>query len=341
MSYEFLRVVWYALLGILLTGYAVLDGFDLGVGALHLFARGDENRRILLNAIGPVWDGNEVWLVAGGGAMFAAFPEVYAAVFSGFYLVFILLLFGLIFRAAAIEFRGRLPQSWWRRSWDASFSASSILSSFLIGVAFGNVIYGIPLNAAHQFSGSFFSLFSPYPALMGITTVALFAMHGSIFVILKTEGDLHANAREWGRNCLIFFILCYVVLTMATLLYVPHMAAPFRTHPYLFAIPAVGLLFIANIPREIFHGRDFSAFVSSCLAIVFLMGLVGIGLYPCMVYSNPGPQNSLTLFNSASSPATLTVMLIVAAIGIPLVVSYTAGVYWIFRGKVRLDPHSY
>src|SRR5512136_2811273 len=186
-----LNAIWFVLIGALFVGYAMLDGFDLGVGALHLFAKTDQERRVMLNTIGPVWDGNEVWLVSGGGALFAAFPNVYATVFSGFYFVFVLLLVALIFRAVAIEFRSKQPMRWWRQMWDIGFSAGSLLSSFLIGVAMGNIAWGIPIDGRGEFAGTFWSLLGPYPLLLGVTTVALFMMHGALYALMKTEGALH------------------------------------------------------------------------------------------------------------------------------------------------------
>jgi cytochrome d ubiquinol oxidase subunit II len=327
--------------GVLFTGYAILDGFDLGVGALHLFTKTDQERRTFLNAIGPVWDGNEVWLVTGGGALFAAFPRAYATVFSGFYLAFMLFLFCLIFRAVAIEFRSKQPMRWWRQTWDISFAISSILSSFVAGVALGNIIWGIPLDAEGEFAGSFLGLFHPYAILVGITTVALFTMHGAIYVVLKTEGELHDKVRGWVNNTIIFFIICYVTTTMVTLMFVPHMVHYFRQEPILFIIPFLNMLAVANIPREIIHGRDFMAFLSSCAAMVALMTIFGIGLFPNIVFSNPIPEHSLSIYSAASSAKTLKVMLIIAIIGVPLVISYTVSIYWIFRGKVKLDAMSY
>jgi cytochrome d ubiquinol oxidase subunit II len=336
-----LNTTWFILIGVLFTGYAMLDGFDLGVGALHLFAKTDEDRRVMLNAIGPVWDGNEVWLVTGGGALFAAFPNVYATVFSGFYLAFVLLLVALIFRAVAIEFRSKQPMRWWRQMWDLGFSAGSVFSSLLIGVAMGNIAWGIPLDARGEFAGSFWSLLGPYPLLLGVTTVALFAMHGAIYSLLKTDGALHAKLRGWINNCIIFFIICYATTTMATLLYVPHMAARVRANPWLFSIALANMLAIANIPREIHHGRDWRAFLSSCVAMIALMGLFGLEMYPNLVLSNPEILNSLDIHNAASSPKTLGVMLTIALIGVPAVLAYTVSIYWIFRGKVKLDKMSY
>ncbi len=336
-----LNTTWFILVGVLFTGYALLDGFDLGVGALHLFTRKDEHRRILLNAIGPVWDGNEVWLVTGGGALFAAFPNVYATVFSGFYLAFMLLLVALIFRAVAIEFRSKQPMRWWRQMWDVGFAAGSVLSSFLIGVAMGNIAWGIPIDDRGEFAGTFLGLLHPYALLLGITTVALFAMHGALYVVMKTEGELHDKVRGWVNNTLIFFIICYAITTMATLLYVPHMAARVRAHPWLFSVALVNMLAIANIPREIHHGRDFRAFLSSCVAMVALMTLFGLEMFPHLVLSNPNPENSLTIYNAASSPKTLGIMLTIALLGLPVVLAYTVSIYWIFRGKVKLDRMSY
>jgi cytochrome bd ubiquinol oxidase subunit II len=336
-----LNAVWFVLVGMLFTGYALLDGFDLGVGALHLFTRKDEHRRIMLNAIGPVWDGNEVWLVTGGGALFAAFPNAYATVFSGFYLAFILLLFALIFRAVAIEFRSKQPMRWWRQLWDVGFAAGSVMSSFLIGVAMGNIAWGVPIDDRGEFAGTFPGLLHPYALLLGVTTVALFMMHGSIYVVMKTEGELQATVRQWINRTMIFFIICYAITTMATLLYVPHMAERVRAHPWLFSAALINMLAIANIPREIHHGRDFRAFLSSCLAMIALMTLFGLEMFPHLVLSNPNPANSLTIYNACSSPKTLGIMLTIALIGVPIVLAYTVSIYWIFRGKVKLDRMSY
>jgi len=336
-----LNTIWFILIGVLFTGYAMLDGFDLGIGALHLFTKKDEERRIMLNAIGPVWDGNEVWLVVGGGALFAAFPNVYASVFSGFYLAFVLLLVALIFRAVAIEFRSKQPMRWWRQMWDTGFSAGSILSSMLIGIAMGNIAWGIPLDEHGDFAGTFWSLLGPYPLLLGLTTVSLFMMHGAIYGLLKTDGELHDRLRSWINNTIIFFIVCYAVTTMATLLYVPHMAARVRANPWLFSIAIVNMLAIANIPREIHHGRDHRAFLSSCVAMIALMGLFGLEMYPNLVLSNPVAGNSLNIHNAASSHQTLGIMLTIAVIGVPAVLAYTLSIYWIFRGKVKLDRMSY
>jgi cytochrome d ubiquinol oxidase subunit II len=336
-----LNTVWFILIGVLFTGYAMLDGFDLGVGALHLFTKKDEERRIMINAIGPVWDGNEVWLVTGGGALFAAFPDVYATVFSGFYMAFVLLLVALIFRAVAIEFRSKQPMRWWRQMWDVGFAAGSVLSGFLIGVAMGNIAWGVPIDDRGEYAGTFLTLLRPYPILLGITTVSLFMMHGAIYARMKTEGELREKLRGWINQCIIFFVICYATTTMATLLYVPHMAARVRANPWLFSLALANMLAIANIPREIHRGRDWRAFLSSCAAMISLMALFGLEMYPNLIFSWPDPANSLTIHNAASSHKTLGIMLTIALIGVPIVLAYTVSIYWIFRGKVKLDKMSY
>jgi cytochrome d ubiquinol oxidase subunit II len=335
------NIVWFVLIGVLLTGYAVLDGFDLGVGALHLFVKGDYNRRIMINSIGPVWDGNEVWLVTGGGALFAAFPIVYATVFSGFYTAFMLLLFVIIFRAVAIEFRSKNESPRWRRNWDVAFSVSSILIALIMGIALGNVILGVPIMSDGEAYIGFWSLFNPYAVLVGITTVALFMMHGSIYVVMKTEGELHDKIRGWIRNTIIFFVISYVTTTMATLIYLPHMITPFKNHPEFFLVALLNMLAIANIPREIYKGRDGRAFLSSCFAVVALMALFAIGMFPNLVPSSVSSEFSLTIYNAASSQKTLGIMFLMAIIGVPFVLAYTISIYWIFRGKVKLTNMSY
>ena len=304
-----LNIIWFILVGVLLTGYAILDGFDLGVGALHLLTKTDEERRISINSIGPVWDGNEVWLVTAGGALFAAFPDVYATVFSGFYIAFMMLLFVFIFRAVAIEFRSKQESKRWRAGWDAAFCVSSIVIALLMGVALGNIITGIPIGADKEFAGTFLGLLNPYSLLIGITTVALFTMHGAIYLVMKTEGELQQKIRGWVNNTIIFFVICFVTATMATLIYYPNMVNHFKEFPAFFLIAILTMLAIANIPREIHNGKEFRAFLSSSATIGLLLVLFAIGIFPNIVFSNPNPENSLTLYNAASSQKTLLIML--------------------------------
>lgn len=335
-----LPTLWFLLVGVLLVGYAILDGFDLGVGMLLPFAKGDVNRRVLLNAIGPVWDGNEVWLVVGGGALFAAFPDVYATVFSGFYLPLMLLLAGLIFRAAAIEFRSKEPGARWRSFWDYAFCVASVVIALLLGVALGNVVLGVPVDADKEYTGGFFNLLNPYALMCGVATVALFAMHGAIYLVMKTEGELQADVKRWVRSAMIFFGVSYGLLTVGTFVFAPDMAERIRQLPWLFLLPTASLLAIANVPREMARGHEKGAFVSSCFAIASLMGLFGLGTYPNLVRANV-PGNSLTIHNTSASEATLTVMTTIALIGIPFVLAYTIAIYRVFRGKVDVGALHY
>ncbi len=336
-----LNTIWYFLVGILFTGYAILDGFDFGVGTLHLFGRNDEERRTTLNAIAPVWDGNEVWLVTGGGALFAAFPEVYASAFSGFYIAFMLLLASLIFRAVAIEFRSKQPMRWWRQLWDMIFSLGSTVAALLIGVAMGNVAWGLPLNQEHNYMGSFFSLLHPYALLNGLLVVILFMLHGSLFLALKTEGNLQNRLQGWTQRLYLIFILLFIVHTATTWLFVPRLTEILRQQPLLWILPLVLLIAILMIQIYFSRGQAWKAFLSSSAVIVVMMLLYGLGSYPYLIYSVSSPENSLTIYNAASSPKTLRIMLLIALIGMPLVLLYTANIYRIFRGKVRLDEHSY
>lgn len=335
-----LNIVWFGLIAVLFIGYAILDGFDLGIGALHLFVKDDTERRLMINSIGPVWDGNEVWLVTGGGALFAAFPHAYATVFSGFYVPFMILLFVIIFRAVSIEFRSKRESKRWRTSWDYSFSISSILIALLMGVALGNIIIGVPVQADFELRTTLLTLLTPYPILVGLTTVALFTMHGSIYAMMKTEGDLQAKVRGWINNTIIIFVILYVTTTIATLVYVPYMIDHIKEYPALSIIAILNMLAIANIPREIHHKREFRAFLSSCASIAALLTLFAIGIFPNIVPA-VNPEHSLTIYNAASSQKTLSIMLIIAMIGMPFVITYTFAIYWIFRGKVKLTNMSY
>lgn len=342
ISIDNLEFAWFAVFVFLIAGYAILDGFDLGVGMLHLFARDDRERRVMLNSIGPVWDGNEVWLVTAGGALFAGFPDIYATMLSAFYIPVMLLLFGLIFRAVSIEFRSKQTMAWWRWMWDSAFFFGSVLISFMLGMILGNLIQGIPLDASKEFVGTIETIFNPYASLVGLLAISIFAMHGSIYILMKTEGELHDHMRSWTVPCIIGFIILYAVTTMATLIYMPHMIQAFHDRPLFFLIAILNILCVANIPREIFNGKDGRAFLSSCLNIGCLLALYAIGTYPDVVRSTIDPDHlSLTIYNSASSKLTLEILFLMAFIGLPLVAAYTIAVYIVFRGKVKMDPHSY
>jgi len=337
-----LQVLWFILLGVLLVGYAILDGFDLGVGILHLFvAKKDRDRRIFLNSIGPLWDGNEVWLVTFGGAMFAAFPHVYATVFSGFYTAFMLLLFALISRAVSMEFRSKRESAGWTRFWDTSFFLGSSIATLLFGVAVGNVIVGLPIGADMEFRGGFFDLLSPYTVLTGLLAIAVFAMHGSIYLYLKTEGELQESLKPVMWRTFSAFLVLYLIVSVWTLASLPSAIANFKDFGWAWGVVVLNVLAVANIPRAIHHGRPFYAFISSCGTIAALCFLFGAAIYPNMVVSSIDPAYSLTIENASSSEKTLGIMAIIAAAGMPCVLAYTAAIYWTFRGKVKLDEHSY
>lgn len=332
---------WFLVLGAVFSGYALLDGFDLGAGSLHLFLRKEESRRIALNAIGPVWDGNEVWLVIGGGALFAGFPNAYGTIFSAFYVPFMIFLVMLIFRAVSIEFRSKEPMRWWRLTWDISYSVSSIAIGFLLGVVLGNVIRGIAIGADMEFQGHLMDFFNPYAILTGATTVFLFSMHGAIYLAMKTEKRLHTRIILLLRGASRIFVILFVTLTMATLIYIPEMAEKFRQYPGLFVLPAVTMLSTTNIRRLAEKGLYRYAFLFSGLVIFMLLILVAIGLFPVLVPSSLSPEYDMTIYKAAATNKSLSIMLLIAAIGVPIALTYTVFVFWTFRGKVKLDETSY
>jgi cytochrome d ubiquinol oxidase subunit II len=335
-----LQFTWFLLVGLLFTLYAVLDGFDLGVGILHLAARTDAERRALMGSIGPVWDGNEVYLITGGGALFAAFPDVYATVFSGFYLALILLLLALILRAVSLEFRSKEAFPWWRRGWDLAFHGGSLLAALLLGVALGNIARGLPLDADHEYAGGFFTLLNPYALLVGLATVALFAQQGALYLVMKTEGPLQERLRHTSAWAIAVFTLLYGLVTLATLRGLPHMTANYARAPLLYLVPGLTLLLVLATPWLRLKGRDTLAFLSSSATVAGLMGCLGIGIFPNMVRGLP-VENSLSIANASSSPGSQRVMLVITALGMPLVLAYSAYIYWVFRGKVREDKAGY
>ncbi len=336
-----LASLWFLLVGVLLVGYAVLDGFDLGAGILHLgVARDDDERRLVLDSIGPVWDGNEVWLLTAGGALFAAFPPVYATVFSGFYVALILLLVALIFRAVALEFRSKEPSPRWRAAWDVAFSIGSLLPALLFGVAIANVMRGLPLGADGEYRGGLIGLLDPFTLVVGLLAVAMFTVHGATWLTVKTEGDVQRRAHRAATYAWPVFLVLWVVATAAAWIWAPALFDNYG-NPLTWIAPAVfvvaTLAFRWLLARP---GREGRAFLLSAVSIAALIGIVGQGLYPDVVPST-GAGASLTVTNASSSDLTLTVMTIVALVGVPIVLAYTAWVYWSFRGKVRIDEHGY
>lgn len=337
-----LQIIWFFLIGILLTGYAVLDGFDLGVGFWSFFAKKEWDKKALMKSIGPLWDGNEVWLLTGGGAIFAAFPDVYATVFSGFYLALILVLVALIFRAVSFEFRKHESSSpWWREGWDMAFSLGSTLPALLFGVALGNVLRGVPLDASKNFTGTFFTLLNPYALVIGLLGFAMIATQGAIYIVMKAPPELAVRAKSWVNIAWLAYIVLFIIAGIAGAVFAPTTFDNFLAHPVLWAIPAFALAMIilirGSINRELW-GR---AFLFSSLSVVGLMGIAGASLFPKMVPALGAPELSLTISNASSSELTLKVMLIMALIGMPVVVAYTIWMYRTFKGKVELNEESY
>ncbi|MGI9471483.1 MAG: cytochrome d ubiquinol oxidase subunit II [Rubripirellula sp.] len=341
-TYDLLTFVWFLLLGLLLCGYAILDGFDLGVGILHPFvAKGDEQRRLVMNSIGPLWDGNEVWLVTFGGALFAAFPVAYATVFSSFYEAFHLLLLCLIGRAVSLEFRSKVHSVTWRRIWDTGFFLSSITAAMLLGIAGGNILAGMELGPDYVYQGNLLSQLHWFPLMVGLLTTTLFALHGAIYLYLKTEDDLQANVRRFVLPLFVVFALLYLGTTVATWFYSPHAVDALHAHPWLWIVPLLNVFAVMNIPRAMHLGRPGYAFFTSSMVIVAFATLFSVAIYPNLMRSTIDPAYSVTFQNARSSEQTLRTMLIIACIGLPCVLSYTSIVYWVFRGKVKLDPSSY
>lgn len=335
------NVWWFLVFGGVISGYAILDGFDLGAGALHLFLKKEQSRRIALNAIGPVWDGNEVWLVIGGGALFAGFPVAYAAIFSAFYVPFFVFLVGLIWRGVAIEFRSKEPGRIWRLTWDFIYSFSCIVISLSLGLMLGNVALGLPLNQTHDYTGNWTSFFNPFSIMVAVTTLALFMMHGAIFLAMKTENRLYTKLTILAKNFTIFFVMTFAITTVYTLLYVPHLSDRIKSTPVFFVFPLIMMLAIANIPRLLNKGKYRYAFVSSSITIAALLIMVAVEIFPNLLYAINDPANSITVHNASSSPKTMKILLTIALIGTPLVAIYTSFVFWTFKGKVKLDEMSY
>ncbi|GAB4332628.1 MAG: cytochrome d ubiquinol oxidase subunit II [Calditrichia bacterium] len=336
-----LNTIWFLLVGVLIIGYAILDGFDLGVGVLHRLAKTDHERRIFLNAVGPFWDGNEVWLLTGGGALFAAFPVVYATVFSAFYLALMLLLFALIFRAVSLEFRSKEESPSWRNAWDWAFFLGSLLPSILFGVALGNIMRGIPLDANGTFTGNFFGLLNPYSVLIGLVSLAMLTWHGANYLTMKTEGDLQNRAAQWANKAWLAFVILYGVATILSPMTAPHLFEGVLSNPLFYLLVFLMLASVIGSPyflRKMEYGK---AFLASSVSIASIIGLVAVGLFPRLVPSSTDLAYSLTIYNAASTPKTQMVMLIIALLGMPLVIGYTIFIYRQLRGKVVIGEDSY
>jgi cytochrome d ubiquinol oxidase subunit II len=331
-SFDLLRNIWYVLIGVLFLGYSILDGFDLGIGCLLPFlAKDEKDKKAIFSSIAPFWDGNEVWIITGGASLFAAFPQAYATVFSGFYLALMLLLFALIFRAVSIEFWHKDEKR--RKFWEWTFIIGSFLPSLLYGVALGNVIVGIPLNENMDFTGNFFTLLRPYPLIIGLLGLSAIMLHGCTYAVLKTTGMLQMRARKTAKTLWFIFIILFIFSFIANLIYTPENSGNFL------AILSVVTIWIAVILNRIYlnKGKDKIAFYMSSLIFIGLWGIVGAIHFPNLVKASNAPNLSLTIYNASSSELTLKIMLIIALIGMPIVITYTAYVYKVFRGKVIYD----
>ncbi|MFI5959498.1 cytochrome d ubiquinol oxidase subunit II [Cryptosporangium sp. NPDC051539] len=322
-----LTTVWFLLIAVLWIGYFFLEGFDFGVGMLlPILGRDDAERRVLINTIGPVWDGNEVWLLVAGGATFAAFPEWYATLFSGFYLPLLLVLVALIVRGVAFEYRGKRDSAAWKRGWDLCLTVGSFVPALLWGVAFANIVRGVPLDSGHEYTGNLFTLLNPYGLLGGVTTLLLFAFHGAVFLSLKTHGEIRHRARALAVRIAVPTIVVAAVFLLWTQL--AH-GKPVTWVTVLLA--AVALISAAVLARR---GREGWAFLATGATILLAVASLFTALFPDVMPSTTTAANSLTTTNASSTPYTLTIMTWVAGIVTPVVLCYQAWSYWVFRKRI-------
>ena len=332
-----LNTVWFLLVAVLFIGFFFLEGFDYGVGILLPFlGKDDTDRRILINTIGPVWDGNEVWMITAGGAMFAAFPHWYATMFSGFYLALLLMLLALIMRGVSFEFRSKDRRPAWRSLWDWAIFGGSLVSALLWGVAISNLIRGVAIGADMQYSGGLLPLLNPFSLLGGLVFVALFSLHGANFICLKTKGELRDRAHALGAR----IWLGAVLLTVAFVVWAFLSTDIVRLGAILAALVAAAAL----LAEGWFHKRrqEGWAFGMTGLTIASAVVMVFTGLYPRVMISSLDPAYSLTIYNASASPYTLQIMTIVAAIFVPLVLIYQGWSYWVFRQRLgREDTLEY
>jgi cytochrome d ubiquinol oxidase subunit II len=335
-----LNTIWFILISVLFIGFFFLEGFDYGVGILLPFlGKDDIDRRLIINTIGPFWDGNEVWLITAGGAMFAAFPNWYATMFSGFYLPLVFMLLALIVRGVAFEFRSKDKRPAWRHLWDWMLFVGSFVPALLWGVAFGNLIHGVPIDANMQYVGGFWNLLNPYALSGGLASLAAFTLHGAVFLGLRTQGEMSGRANRAARRLWLptvvvvfaFVIAGYFATDMFTRLGLDPGPIPLAA--------GVALLAAGWFIRQRQHGW---AFVMTGLTIILSSITVAVGLYPRVMVSSLNPDWSLTIHNASSSPYTLRVMTIIALIFVPIVLAYQGWSYWVFRQRLRReDPLEY
>lgn len=365
LDYETLRLIWWLLLGFLLIGFAVMDGFDLGVGTLlPAVARTDAERRLVLNVIGPVWEGNQVWLIVGGAAIFAAFPALYAVSFSGFYLAMFLILFALILRPVGFKFRSKVEDKRWRAVWDWGLFVGGFVPSLVFGVAMGNVLLGAPFHFDETlrifYTGGFFALLSPFAVLCGLVSVSMLIAHGAAMLVIKTDGEVAARARRYGSLAALATAALFVLagvwvangVTGYSIVGVLDAAAAsnplnkqavaaqgawmanYKAMPWTWIFPVLGVAGALLSALMLRAGRGVSAFLSSGLAIVAIILTEGVAVFPFLLPSSTDPNSSLTLWDASSSHMTLFVMLVATCLFLPLVILYTSWVYRVLRGKV-------
>lgn len=331
-----LNTIWFILIAILWIGFFFLEGFDFGVGMLMPFlGKDDTRRRVIINTIGPHWDGNEVWLLTAGGATFAAFPHWYATMFSGFYLALFLILVGLILRAVGIEFRSKVTNPKWRTLWDCAIFVGSFLPAFLIGVAFANLAAGVPIDAKKMFTGSLLTLLNPYGILGGLTAVSVFLMHGAIFLSLKTTGDLQEIARNAAKRLWLPATLIGTALAAATFFYTDFIAHIGLTPG---AVPFGAIATLVLVRDLLSRQKEGWAFMVTALHLILTQSTFFMILFPRVMISSTNPDFSLTIYNASSSPYTLQVMTIIALIFVPVVLIYQGYTYWVFRKRLQANP---
>jgi cytochrome d ubiquinol oxidase subunit II len=334
-----LNTLWFILIAVLYVGYFVLEGFDFGVGILLPFLSRDKDaervnfkRRLMINTIGPHWDGNEVWLITAGGATFAAFPHWYATLFSGFYLALFFLLLALIFRGVALEFRSKDPGSRWRKFWDWSIFVGSAVPALLLGVAFGNLVAGVPIDVNMEYAGTFFTLLNPYALLAGLATLFTFTLHGAIFLTLKTGDEMQVSARKVAQRLWIPVVVLLSVLLVATY-FATDILETVGVNPGL--VPITGIVTILLVGYFLHTRKDGLAFTMTAISIAVAVLTVFLIMFPRVMISTLDPTFSLTIYTASSSPYTLQVMTIVGLIFLPVVLAYQAWSYWVFRRRLN------
>jgi cytochrome d ubiquinol oxidase subunit II len=336
-----LQAIWFFLWGLLWAIFFVTDGFDLGIGTLYPFlGRSNDQRRIMLNVLGPLWDGNEVWLITAGGVTFAAFPRVYAVMFSSLYSALMLILFALILRGVAFEFRGKVDSPRWRAIWDGCVFVGSFLPALLFGVAFANIFKGLPIDAQGVYHGTLWTLLNPYGLLGGLFFLLLFLVHGALWLALKTGDELQARAVAAARRLWPALVVAALAFLVASA-YVTRLYANYRATPPLFAIPALAVAALLLTRYQLGRGAYLAAWGASAVTIVAATFFGIAGLWPALYPSSLDPAASLTAQNASSSPLTLSIMLAVVAVFIPIVIGYQIWAYRLFHGRVTAADLAY